>query len=355
MFQTVGIAQSRQRVLAVLLASGGCLLGVTPALADGGDTQATATCVPSLPYADNGTTVSKVDDYDLPPDTADPTLTGTCATIATGAGPAGSLPRGAVYTGTGTGPDAVYRLDFPSGNPDTLTITMTPTGQDLGLVTYCNTVSSLLSDGLAVSDTGVSGGTETVTVGNITAGTSLYIVVDGYSAGATPPGPSAPYLLSITSSGSTQPTCAGAAADLAITKTDDVSTVFAGESTTYTIVATNNGPSAATAVNVDDTFPTACSFVSYTALGAGGATGFTASGSGTIAETAIDMPAGSSVTYTATCSIDPGASGTLDNTATISSAAITDGTPGNDSATDSDTIISASDLIFKDGFDTSAL
>lgn len=172
----------RMRLLAVLLAGGGSLLAAPAVLAGGpnGDTQATAICVSSFPYTDGaGTTVGLTDDYDLPPDTTSPTLTATCAT-GTGAGPAGSLPAGAIYTGTGTAPDRVYRMDFPAGNTDTLTITMDPTGaQDLSLVVYCNTVSSNLSDGLVVDDTGVGGVAESVTVGNIVAGTSLYIVVDG--------------------------------------------------------------------------------------------------------------------------------------------------------------------------------
>ncbi|MDX2044669.1 MAG: HYR domain-containing protein, partial [Acidobacteriota bacterium] len=170
----------------------------------GGDTQATATPICSFPANLSGTTVGATDNYDLPPDTTAPTLTATCATTAIGA-PSG---RGSVYTGTGTGPDVVYKLEFPAGNPDTLTITMDPTGsQDLALIVYCNTVSSSLSDGLVIDDTGTGGVAESVTVSNIVAGTTLYIVVDGYSTGGTPPGPSGAYTLSITSSGSTQPNC----------------------------------------------------------------------------------------------------------------------------------------------------
>ncbi|MEK7415959.1 MAG: HYR domain-containing protein, partial [Planctomycetota bacterium] len=173
----------------------------------GGDTQATATPICALPANLSGTTVGNTDDYNLPADVTNPTLTAACAS-GTGAGPAGSLPRGAIYTGTGTGPDVVYKIEFPAGNADTLTITMDPTGsQDLSLIVYCNTVSSLLSDGLVADDTGVGGVAESVTVSNIVAGTTLYIVVDGYSTGGVPPGPSGAYTLSITSGGSVQPNC----------------------------------------------------------------------------------------------------------------------------------------------------
>ena len=44
-------------------------------------------------------------------------------------------------------------------------------------------------------------------------------------------------------------------ADLAITKTDGVTTATAGGSVTYTITASNAGPSNATGATVADTFP----------------------------------------------------------------------------------------------------
>ena len=105
---------------------------------------------------------------------------------------------------------------------------------------------------------------------------------------------------------------------------------------TYTIVASNAGPSDVAGVSVTDTFPASLT-CSSTSVAAGGATGNTASGAGNLGET-LSMPSGSSVTYTALCAISSVAAGTLSNTASISSAA-TDSTPGNNSATDSDTVI----------------
>ncbi|HEV7508167.1 MAG TPA: proprotein convertase P-domain-containing protein [Thermoanaerobaculia bacterium] len=135
--------------------------------------------------------------------------------------------------------------------------------------------------------------------------------------------------------------CSGAAsADLSITKTDGVASATPGGTTTYTITAANAGPSAANPATVTDTFPAACTSVSYTSTAAGGATGNTASGSGNINDTALNLPAGSSVTYSATCSINPAATGTLVNTATISSA-VTDPNPANNSATDTDSLVIA--------------
>ncbi|WP_190278917.1 beta strand repeat-containing protein [Dokdonella koreensis] len=130
-------------------------------------------------------------------------------------------------------------------------------------------------------------------------------------------------------------------ADLAITKTDGVTDAVPGTAVTYSIVASNLGPGNDTAAAVTDTFPAQCASVAYTATGAGGAAGFTAAGSGNIADT-LDLPNGASVTYTAVCAIDPAATGSLSNTATI--AGSSDPNAANDSATDTDTLTAQADL-----------
>ncbi len=53
-------------------------------------------------------------------------------------------------------------------------------------------------------------------------------------------------------------------ADLSITKTDGLTTVDAGTSLTYTIVATNTGPSTVTGATVTDTFPPQVSGATWT-------------------------------------------------------------------------------------------
>src|SRR5213075_190450 len=76
---------------------------------------------------------------------------------------------------------------------------------------------------------------------------------------------------------------------------------------------------------------------------AGGGT-CTASGSGNLNDT-VNLPSGGSVTYTASCTISAAATGTLSNTATVTApAGVTDPTPGNNSATDSDTLGASADL-----------
>ncbi|MDA1178081.1 MAG: hypothetical protein O2931_04705, partial [Planctomycetota bacterium] len=61
--------------------------------------------------------------------------------------------------------------------------------------------------------------------------------------------------------------------DLSITKTNGVTQVTAGQSTTYTIVVSNAGPSSVTGATVVDTFPTGLTNVTFTRSAAGGATG----------------------------------------------------------------------------------
>jgi uncharacterized repeat protein (TIGR01451 family) len=131
-------------------------------------------------------------------------------------------------------------------------------------------------------------------------------------------------------------------ADLAITATDGVTTATPGGSVTYTITASNAGPSNAPGATVADTFPASLT-CTWTCVGAGGGT-CTASGSGNVNDT-VNLPAGGSVTYTASCNISAAATGTLSDTATVAApAGVTDPTPGNNSATDSDTLAASADL-----------
>ncbi len=131
-------------------------------------------------------------------------------------------------------------------------------------------------------------------------------------------------------------------ADLAITKTDGMTTATPGGSVTYTITASNAGPSDAPGAAVADTFP-ASETCTWTCVGAGGGT-CTASGSGNVNDT-VNLPAGGSVTYTASCAISSAATGSLSNTATVAApAGVTDPAPGNNSANDTDTLSASADL-----------
>ena len=131
-------------------------------------------------------------------------------------------------------------------------------------------------------------------------------------------------------------------ANLGITKTDGVTTATPGGSVTYTVTASNAGPSNALGSTVADTFPATLT-CAWTCVGAGGGT-CTASGSGNLSDT-VNLPSGGSATYTASCAIAANATGTLSNTATVAApGGVTDPTPGNNSATDSDTLTPQANL-----------
>lgn len=136
-------------------------------------------------------------------------------------------------------------------------------------------------------------------------------------------------------------------ADLAITNTDNSPTpghVQTGQALTYTVIVTNGGPSDVTGASVTDSLPAGFDGASYSAVDTGGATGFTASGSGNISDT-VNMPAGSTITYTITGTIDAAATGTLLSVATVGAPlGVTDPNSANNSVTDSNVVSTEADL-----------
>ncbi len=124
-------------------------------------------------------------------------------------------------------------------------------------------------------------------------------------------------------------------ADLSITKTDGVSNVTVGQQTTYTIQAMNSGPEDVLAI-VSDPLPSRLTGATWTCVGTNGGS-CTANGTGSINDV-VDLPVGGSVWYTLQASVTPGSSTPLLNTATVSPNGI-DAAPGNNSATDTDTIL----------------
>jgi uncharacterized repeat protein (TIGR01451 family) len=127
-------------------------------------------------------------------------------------------------------------------------------------------------------------------------------------------------------------------ADLAISKTNGVTTATPGGSLTYTIIASNAGPAAVLGATVTDTLPAALSGAAWTCVGAGGGT-CAPGGNGNLAET-VNLPANGSVTYTVTATVSPGATGSLSNTAAVTApAGVIDPQPGNNSDTDVDTLL----------------
>jgi uncharacterized repeat protein (TIGR01451 family) len=133
-------------------------------------------------------------------------------------------------------------------------------------------------------------------------------------------------------------------ADLSITVTDGAITATPGSPVTYTIAVSNAGPSVASGATVVDTFPAVLTGVTWTCSFSGSGSSGAASGSGNINQT-INLSAGGSATYTVNATIAPSATGMLSNTAMVSPPLGTaDPAPANNSATDTDTLISTATL-----------
>jgi uncharacterized repeat protein (TIGR01451 family) len=133
-------------------------------------------------------------------------------------------------------------------------------------------------------------------------------------------------------------------ADLSISKTDMQATATPGQPVTYTIVASNAGPSAVIGATVADTLPAAITGATWTCVGAGGGS-CTASGSGDINDL-VNLPLGATATYTLTGTISALAMGSLSNTATVTApGAIADPNPANNSATDTDTLVTGTSSV----------
>ena len=127
--------------------------------------------------------------------------------------------------------------------------------------------------------------------------------------------------------------------DLAISKTDGVSSVTAGTSTTYTITVTNNGPTVEPAgVVISDTIPagTVASHSEPECVITGGVFRCT---------TTTTLAVGASKSYQLTLAVAPGyGPATLTNTATITTFPLTDPVAGNNTASDTDIITRSADL-----------
>jgi|GEM_PF-1199688 len=137
--------------------------------------------------------------------------------------------------------------------------------------------------------------------------------------------------------------------NLNISKTDNVSTAIPGTQVTYIITANNAGLTVATGATVTDLFPANLTNVSWSVIGitSGSNSAHVDGGaghSGNLNDT-VTLATGGTITYRVTGIVAPDATGTLSNTATIAApTGFTDQTPGNDSATDTDTLVPTGDL-----------
>jgi len=138
-------------------------------------------------------------------------------------------------------------------------------------------------------------------------------------------------------------------ADVSVTLTDGLKTVFPGESVRWTMTVSNVGINGLAGVIVTTALSSNLSQVTWTCRAATGSQ-CTSNGFGAPSDS-IDIASRGSVSYRINAIVSPAATGSV----TVSVSAATpagyiDLTPDNNRATDTDTVYDAS-TIFADGFD----
>jgi len=116
-------------------------------------------------------------------------------------------------------------------------------------------------------------------------------------------------------------------ADMAVTNSAPA-TVTSGSNLTYTIVATNNGPDTASSVNVTDKTPTGTTFVSVSTT-LGSCTAPAVGGTGTVSCKVTSLAKAAKVTVTLVVKVTALSGSTINDTATVSSAAFDPNTANN--------------------------
>lgn len=114
-----------------------------------------------------------------------------------------------------------------------------------------------------------------------------------------------------------------------------------GTTSVYTVVVSNAGPSAAADVSVIDNAPAGATITGWSCTGTPCPI---SSGSGDVNQTVATLASGDSVTYAITVAYPSGFDASVTNTATANSATTPDPTVGNNSASDTDTVVPTSDV-----------
>ncbi|HET7435459.1 MAG TPA: IPTL-CTERM sorting domain-containing protein [Thermoanaerobaculia bacterium] len=131
-------------------------------------------------------------------------------------------------------------------------------------------------------------------------------------------------------------------ADLSVTKTTAATAVTPGSNITYTVTMTNAGPSAATNAVMSDVLPSSLRFQSITPASGFSCTAPAVGASGTITCTKASFAVGSGV-FTIVAQVAANATGTVANTATVSSASA-DPDSGDTSAAATTPVTPSADL-----------
>jgi uncharacterized repeat protein (TIGR01451 family) len=247
--------------------------------------------------------------------------------------------------------------NFVAGQSNDFTVAVTnngPSNAPVGSVTVTDTLSGDLSYVSASnSDWNCSEQNGTVTCTNLTEITSLgttdfilKVAVEPIVRGtvdntaivsSTTPDPDT------TNNSSTDAATIVAETDLAITKTHVESSFIAGQQAHYDFTVTNNGPSADTpSFTVTDNLPTGLTFAAVS----GDLTSTACTGTTSVTCTGPSVAVGETLNFRMTVDVAGSATGTLNNSATVSPPAGTiDQNPGNNTANDTVDVAPNADLV----------
>ncbi|OLR93185.1 DUF11 domain-containing protein [Actinokineospora bangkokensis] len=192
----------------------------------------------------------------------------------------------------------------------------------------------------------VSGGRVSCPVGTLASGQSVRIDATGRISSASPPGPRS-FSLTLGSStpdpdtsnnSATRTTSVTARAGIVAESSVDTSPLVAGARATYRVKTTNNGPSDAVDVVITDVVPDTLAIISA----AGSLASCTVTNGRDLRCTIARLPAGASDEVTLVVVVSPTASGTVENTARVTSATPTPG--GEVVTTTSTAVVQSADL-----------
>jgi uncharacterized repeat protein (TIGR01451 family) len=262
--------------------------------------------------------------------TPTPSATDLRVTVTDGAPIAG---RNDTYTirVTNLGPNNVTGAVVSDSFPDIFTGVIFTATQNGGVSGFTATGAGNISDTLTMPVGSFVTYRATGTVSSSAAGTLSNTATVTPPTGVTDP--------NLANNSATDTDTITVQADLKVKVTDRKTTVIAGRRNTYTIVVTNSfGPSDISGAVVSDSFPDTFTGVTFTATESGGASGFTASGTGNIYDT-VTLPASSHITYKVKGTISTSARGPISVTATVDApSGVIDPNLANNSATDTDTV-----------------
>lgn len=294
-----------------------------------GNLSTTATVSPPPGLTDANPANNSATDVDTQMSQVDLSITNTDGKATYIPGTSNTYTVVATNTGLSTVTGAVVTYPLPAG------ITGTWTAVYAGGATGNASGTGNINETVTIPPTGTVTYTVTANIpANFTSDVTTTATITA-PAGLTDPTPA--------NNTATDTDTQSSSADLSVTNTDGKLSYTPGTTNTYSIVVTNSGPSDVTGATVTNNLPSGVTGT-WTAVYAGGATG-AASGTGNIGQL-VNMPSGSTVTYTYVVAVPPDfTGGTITNTTTVSMpAGVTDPTPANNTAIDIDTQNSIADL-----------